>query len=574
MIVRTNLVVKTAVCVALLAITFAVFGETLGYGFINFDDPAYVADNPGIQAGLNWDNVLWAFSHIHSHNWHPFTTLSHMLDCQIFGVNPGLHHLMNVLLHGASAIVLFLFLNQATGSVWSSAFVAAVFAIHPLRVESVAWISERKDELSGFFFMLTLLAYVRYTLRPAIWRYCVTAILFVCGLLSKPMVVTLPVVLLLLDYWPLERLESLGVARIIAEKIPLFVFSIAAAIVTLIVQNTGAIGLVPLEVLPLWWRVTNALSAYLVYIRQMFWPTDLALAYNHPGKLPGWEVAATALTVAVVTSGVWVFRKRWPYSMTGWSWYLVMLLPVIGLVQVGGQAHADRYTYLPQIGLLIAITWIVLDLTKSWQHRSLALGILAIVILGALGLRANDQLRYWRDSETLWRHALAVSQNSDLAHLNLGMILADQKRLDDAIGELQGVVTRHPNDADTRVKLANALSEKEGRINDAIREYEATVRLGPNPDAETELANLLIAQGRADEALRYYLDVAELQPTSALAHYNLAVGLHRVRRLSEAIVQYREALRIDPNYPDAQRFLDQALLEKDQSDARFRLKEP
>jgi Flp pilus assembly protein TadD len=571
--VRTSLVVKIAVCVALLAITFAVFRDTPGYGFINFDDPAYVAGNPRIQAGLSWDNVVWAMTQVHSHNWHPLTTMSHILDCQIFGVNPGAHHLVNVLLHGAGALLLFLFLHQVTGGVWRSAFVAAVFAIHPLRVESVAWISERKDVLSGFFFMLTLLAYVRYTHRPTVWRYGVTSILFVCGLLAKPMLVTLPVVLLLLDYWPLERLESSGAARMIAEKIPLFVLSIACAMVTLIVQNTGALGLVTLEVLPLWWRVTNALSVYLVYVRQMFWPTDLALAYNHPGKLPGWEVAATAFALAALSSGALVLRKRCPYLLTGWSWYLVMLLPVIGLVQVGGQAHADRYTYLPQIGLLIAITWMVLDLTRPWRYRGPALSAVAIVVLSALGLRANDQVRYWRDSETLWRHALAVTRNNDMAHLNLGMILTDQKRLDDAIAELQGVVTRHPNDAEARLKLANALSEKEGRVNEAIREYEAVVRLGPNPDAETEIANLLIAQGRVSEALRYYSHVVEIEPSSALAHYNLAVGLHRLGQLSEAIGQYREALRIDPNYPDAQKFLEQALLERDQSDTKFRLKE-
>jgi len=572
-IVRANLVVKIAVCVALLAITFAVFGKTAGYGFVNFDDPAYVAGNPRIQAGVNWDNVVWAFSHIHSNNWHPLTTISHMLDCQLFGVNPVAHHLVNVFLHGAAAILLFLFLNQVTGGVWSSAFVAAVFAIHPLRVESVAWVSERKDVLSGLFFMLTLLAYAYYTRRPNTWRYFVMSVFFAGGLLSKPTLIPTPVVLLFLDYWPLNRSDK-SATSLILEKIPLFILAIACAATTVVVQNAGAIGLVPLAVLPMWWRITNALLAYLVYIGQTFWPNDLALIYSHPGKLPAWEIAATALALTVLTAGAFLLRKRCSYLLTGWGWYLVMLLPVIGLVQVGGQAHADRYTYLPQIGLLIAITWMVLDLTKSWRLRSPALAIVAIIVVSALGLRANDQARFWHDSETLWRHALAVTKDNDMAHLNLGMLFADQKRLDDAIAELQEVVARHPSEADARLKLANALSEKEGRMNDAIREYEAAVRLGPNPDAETELANLLIAQGRADEALPHYTHVAIIQPSSALAHYNLAVGMHRLGRLPEAIEQYREALRIDPKYPDAQRFLDQALIQKDQSDGRFRSKEP
>ena len=563
---RAQLVLKFAICAALIAITWAVFGHAVGHEFVNFDDPNYVSENPQIHAGLNWQSIVWAFTHVHSHNWHPLTTMSHMLDWQLFGAKPGAHHFVNVLLHTIGAVLLFLALEQMTGGIWRSAFVAAIFAIHPLHVESVAWISERKDVLSGVFFVLTLLAYFRYTRKPGVGRYLTMSFLFACGLMSKPMLVTLPIVLLLLDYWPLERFGKLSAKKLIAEKIPLLVLSIGSAVATLIVQS-GGVGLVPLEVLPLSWRITNALAAYLVYIWQMIWPADLALIYNHPGKLPIWKVAGAAAVLIAVTLGVFALRKRSPYLVVGWLWYLVMLVPVLGLIQVGGQAHADRYTYLPQIGLCLAATWGVVDLARFWRYHGAILGAAAAIIISALALRAAAQAWYWHDSERLWRHSLAVTTQNDMAHLGLGQLFLDQKRLDDAIAELQTVVARHPNDVDARLRLAGALSEKKDRMNDAIAEYEAAAKIGdPNPDIETTLANLLLEAGRIDEAIKYYQHVVQLQPASALAHYNLAVGLHRDRRLSEAIIHYKAALQIDPNYPDADDFLGRALLENGQED--------
>ena len=582
---RAQLVLKFAICAALIAITWAVFGQTLGHEFVNFDDPIYVSENDHVRAGLSWQGVAWAFTHVHSHNWHPLTTMSHMLDCQLFGLKPGAHHFVNVLLHSATAALLFFLLAQFTGSpsspqdesvsprrpdrtgaIGSSAFVAAVFAIHPLHVESVAWISERKDVLSGLFFVLTLLAYFYYTRKPNIGRYLSVSILFACGLMSKPMLVTLPVILLLLDYWPLKRLSGPSARRVLVEKIPLVILSIASAVGTLVAQNEG-IGLVRLEVLPLSWRITNALVACLVYIWQMIWPANLALAYHHPGKLPLWQVAGAAALLVAVTLGVFALRKRSPYLVVGWLWYLVMLVPVLGLIQVGGQAHADRYTYLPQIGLSVAVTWGVVDLARFWRYYGAILGAAAAIIISALALRAANQVWYWHDSERLWRHALTVTTENDVAHLGLGQLLLDQERLDDAITELQIVVARHPNDVDARLKLASALSEKKGRMNDAIAQYEAAAKIGaPDPDVETTLANLLLEQGRMEEAIRYYRDVVRLQPSSARAHYNLAVGLHRDKQLSEAIIHYKAALQIDPNYPDADDFLGQALLENGQED--------
>jgi len=527
--VRARFVLITAIALGLVAITFAVFWQAHDFAFLNYDDPPYVTDNPHIKSGLAMQNVWWAFTHIHSNNWHPLTSVSHMLDCQLFGLNSGAHHLVNILLHSANTVLLFVLLEMLTARVWSSAFVAAVFGIHPLHVESVVWIAERKDVLSGFFFMLTLIAYVRYAKQPKVVHYVTMSILFVLGLMSKPMLVTLPFILLLLDYWPLQRFEQMTLQKLFVEKIPLFVLALVSAVITLIVQSKGTIGLVRLDVLPFSWRVMNALSAYLVYIRQMFWPIDLALAYNHPGKLPMWQVVFAAVTLIGATLLFFVARKQKPFLIVGWFWYLIMLLPVIGLIQVGGQSHADRYTYLPQIGLYIAVTWIVVDLSRSWRFQTPALGAAAIVSVTMLMWRSSNQVWYWHDSERLWRHSLAVTKDNDVAHLGLARLFTDQTRVDDA-----------------------------------ITEYETVLQIGYNPDVETTLANLLLEQGRSEEAIRYYRHVAQLQPSSALAHYNLAVGLHRAGRLSEAIVHYKEALRIQPGYPDADYFLGEALLQSGQ----------
>ena len=396
---------------------------------------------------------------------------------------------------------------------------------------------------------------------------------FALCLIAKPMLITLPFILLLLDYWPLNRWQSSNgedqrspVAKLIIEKVPLFLLSIACAVTTLVVQSKGTVGLVPLDELPFSWRLMNAFSATLVYIQQMFWPVELALGYSHPGKLPLWQFALAAATLIAATILFSLVRQRKPFLIVGWCWYLIMLVPVIGLVQVGGQAHADRYTYLPQIGLYVAVTWMIVDLVKAWPVRIPILSAVGVVTLFVLSACSWRQVGYWRDSETLWRHSLAVTKDNDIAHLGLGMLFSDQKRLNDAIAELQGVVDRHPNDADARLKLAAALAEKKDRVDEAIDQYEKADRTGSNPDVETTIANLLLDQGRVGDALRYYRLVVELQPSSALAHYNLAVGLHRAGQLPEAIVHYKEALRIQPDYPDADYFLGEALFQNGQTD--------
>ena len=569
---RTELIPKWAICAGLIALTWLVFGRTVSFDFVNYDDPAYVSENAQIQSGLNWPNLVWAFTHIHSDNWHPLTTISHMLDCQLFGVRPGAHHFVNVLLHSTSVVLLFLLLETMTGRLWTSAFVAAIFAIHPLHVESVAWISERKDVLSGLFFVLTLFAYFRYASAPSLGRYVTMSILFVCGLLAKPMLVTVPAVLLLIDYWPLNRSQKSAVGgqsnatSLIIEKVPLFALSVASAAVTVFVQNQGQSGLVHFDVLPFSWRITNALAAIFIYVGQMLWPADLALGYGHPGKSPVWQVAACAATLIAITLGVIAARKRRPYLPVGWFWYLMMLLPVIGLVQVGGQSHADRYTYLPQLGLYIAITWWLVELANSFRVPRTAVAVAGVLVLGALSVCAANQVSYWHDSERLWLHALAVTKHNDVAHLALGQFYADQHKLDGALVELQTVVARHPGDVDARLRLAKVLSEKEGRTNDAIAQFEAAIEKEPNPDAETTLGNLLLQHDRIEEAVEHYRHVVELDPASPLSHFNLAVGLHRLGRLTEAISEYKNALVIDPKYPDAEQFLGEALRQNGQSD--------
>ena len=514
------------VSVFLLGLTWLVFGQTLRYDFVNYDDPSYVYQNTRITSGINFANVAWAFSHIHSENWHPLTTITHMLDCQLHGLNAGWHHFTNVLLHCLAVVLLFVALERMTGALWRSAFVSAVFAVHPLHVESVAWIAERKDVLSAVFFMVTLLAYFHYTRSPSIGRYLIVAIVFALGLMSKPMLVTLPFVLLLLDYWPLGRFDAhrsntgRQVLQLVMEKIPLIALSAVSSLITFLAQR-GAIGWT--EQLPMSERITNAFVAYVVYIQQMFWPTELAVFYPHPeNRLPIWEVSLALIVLVGIMAAAFVLRKRAPYLVTGWLWYLGMLVPVIGLLQVGWQGHADRYTYLPQIGLYIALTWAVTDLTRSWRFQRLALGAAALLIVGALSCRAWLQTSYWRDSETLFTHALAVTSNNDVALNNLGIIFLDKGQLDDAISKLQAAIDLRPENAPAHDNLAKALLKK-GQVAEAMVHYRKFLELEPaNVEARNTLGTALIQQGHVREAIDQWQEVLALQPENGNAASNLA----------------------------------------------------
>jgi protein O-mannosyl-transferase len=525
-----------AICIFLVAITWIVFGRTVGHDFVNYDDQNYVYENPKIIGGLSMAGVVWAFTHIHAQNWHPLTTISHMLDCQLFGLKAGGHHFTNVVLHTIAVVLLFLVLRQMTGALWRSAFVAAVFAIHPLRVESVAWVAERKDVLSGVFFMLIIGAYIRYVRAPSSWRYLAVAFLLGLGLMTKPILVTVPLVLLLLDYWPLNRWpnRSSGQSKVrsrwlgglsilpdvMVEKIPLLALSAGSVVATLIAQKQ-AIGWI--EQLPLRWRLNNAILSYILYAWQMVWPVKLAVFYPHPeDRLPLWEVVLAFAALIAATGGAVALRKRNPYIVTGWLWYMIMLLPVIGVIQVGWQGRADRYTYLPQIGLYILIAWAIADLTGWWRHQREILGTAAVFVLGAFGSLAWIQTSYWRNSETLWSHALAVTPQNDVAENNLGIISMQRGRLEEAISRFETAIQLRPENAPAHQNLAKAFLQK-GQVEAAIEHYRRFLELDPD-QAETRniLGTLLLQRGRIGEALDQWQQTLVTNPQNGNAKNNLA----------------------------------------------------
>lgn len=517
---ETNL--KLAICVALVVITWAIFGQTLGHQFVNYDDLLYVVENQHIRAGLSWHGILWAFTHVHSQNWHPLTSMSHMLDCQLFGLQPRWHHFVNVLLHSAGAVLLFLALQQMTGALWPSAFAAAVFAIHPLRVESVAWIAERKDVLSGVFFMLTLLAYVRYVRGPSIGRYATMSIFFVCGLMSKPMLVTLPIVLLFLDYWPLNRFgdSRSTITKLFTEKIPLFTLAVGSCLATLLAQNF-ALG--SSEYLPLKWRITNAIVSYVDYIRQMFWPVDLIPFYIHPeNRLEIWRLIVAAAILAAITAIAFVRRHKNPYLLVGWFWYIVMLTPVIGIIQVGLQGRADRYTYLPQIGLYIAIAWFIRDLTKSWRPQALILYGAGGIVLCALSILSWKQTTHWRDSETLWSHALTITRDSDVAHAGLAGILIVRGQTDAAIEHYTRALSRRDGNVAAHYGLAIALAS-ERKFDAAIAHFQKALSIQPdNIQVSNYLGALFAGKGEISSAIAAWKQTLSFDPENADAANNLA----------------------------------------------------
>ena len=554
-------VTSILICLGLVAVAWAVFGQTLTHDFVNFDDYVYVYDNPLVVRGLSIEGIIGAFTHTHALNWHPLTTLSHMLDCQLYGLKAGGHHFTNVILHTISVLLLFLVIKQMTGGLWQSAFVAALFAIHPLHVESVAWIAERKDVLSAAFFMLTLAAYARYARAPSAPRYLLVALLYACALMSKPMLVTLPFVLLLLDYWPLGRIgaqkSEVGsqLRRLITEKIPLFALSALSCIATLLTQRQAPNAI---DQLPFLWRLNNSFVSYVTYIWQMLWPARLAVFYPHPNdRLPLLEVTAAITFLVGVSLLVTYLRRTKPYLVTGWFWYLGMLVPVIGFVQVGEQAHADRYTYLPQIGLYIMIAWTVGDLLlKSTSRvRQALVGIAAAIAIVCLGVRAFVQVSYWKNSETLWSHTLAVTSDNDVAHNNLGFLFLRRGELDKAISQFQAALDIRSRNTETHYSLGAALIEnnlgnafaRKQLWDEAIDHLEEAVRLRPDyADAYFNLGSVFFQQGRIDQAIAQWQKALAIRPRDAEAHRNVASALRKQGNVKEAIAEYEQALNIVP----------------------------
>ena len=563
----------TAICVFLLLAVALVFGQTVGYEFVNYDDHQYVYENPQVTGGLIARGIAWAFTSGHANNWHPLTWLSHMLDVQVYGLNAGGHHLTNVLLHAAATILLFLVLWRMTGFLWRSAFVAAVFAVHPLRVESVAWVAERKDVLSGLFFMLTLWAYVGYARRPfSLGRYLTVTVLFGLGLMAKPMLVTLPLVLLLLDYWPLGRMglpaagrSSPFSRRVVIEKLPMLPLAAASCVATFIAQGEAVI---PVDVIPISSRIANALVSYIAYIGKFFYPMGLAVLYPHPGGgLPIWEVVASTLLLTGISAAALAWRRRFPYLFVGWFWYVGMLVPVIGLVQVGSHSMADRYTYMPQIGLCLSVTWGVAQLAASWRHRRRVCGVTsALVVLVLMGL-AWRQTSYWQDSETLWNHALACTANNYIVHNNIGNTLVGLGRLDAAIAHYQKALEIKPEFAAAHNNLGNVLTEI-GQFDAAVAHCQRALEIKPDfAAAHNNIGNALVGIGQVDMAIAHYRRALEIQPDYARAHYNLGNTLAGRGQVDVAITHFQKALEIEPDDAEAHNNLGVAMYGRGHVDA-------
>ncbi len=541
--IRSDRLQFFALCAVLMAATFFTYWPVRTHDFVKYDDDKYVTDNRQVQSGLNERSVRWAFTSGYASNWHPVTWLSHMLDCELFGLQPRGPHLVNVLLHIANAVLLFAFLKRTTGAVRSSAFVAALFALHPLHVESVAWVAERKDVLSTFFWMLTMLAYARYADKPKIARYLLVLLLFGLGLMAKPMLVTLPFVLLLLDYWLLERTRRLPFRSLLLEKVPLAALAVASSIVTFLVQrNSGAVQ--PIDAIDLRSRLGNALVAYVSYIGKMFWPQDLAVLYPHPGaSLPAVKVLCCGLLlIAGSICFLWAGRRR-KYLAVGWLWYIVTLIPVIGLVQVGVQAMADRYSYVPLTGLFIMLTWGVAE-TRRGRGLATTLGMIAVVCV--LAVVTSHQLRYWQNSVTLFEHTLAVTRDNYVMHNNYANFLMEAGRTTEAVDHFRRSLQIEPDRPEVRNNLGNAYS-RIGKPGDAVEQYRQALRLNPNfAEAHYNLALVLSEQNRISEAVEEYREAIRLDPDNADALSNLGYELAQTGQFERAIELYRKALEIQP----------------------------
>lgn len=540
--------IAPGICIFLAAITWLVFGQTLRHDFVNHDDPTYVYKNAEVTEGLTIHGIILAFTHFHAGNWHPLTSISHMLDCQFYGLNAGGHHFTSVVLHTAAVILLFLVLRQMTGALWPSAFVAALFAIHPLRVESVAWVSERKDVLSGVFFMLTLGAYLRYVRKPSsLPRELLVALLFALGLMSKPMLVTMPFVLLLLDYWPLHRFAQLSSTkdgarpdhwwgrlsvsgRLVLEKIPLLMLSAVSCVLTLLAQKQSAKGILYYissgrwtRESPLAWRVSNAFVACMGYIWKMIYPLHLDPDYPRDAtRLSLVEITFAVALIVFITAVALILRKTRPYVITGWLWYLGMLVPVMGVFDVGWQARSDRYTYLPQIGLYLLITWSIAEISTSWRYRREILGVGAGVIIATLTWFARVQTSYWQDSESLWTHTLAVNSDSDVAHNGLGIVLWEKGQREEAISHFEKAVNIRPWNVFAQNNLALSLF-RQGRLEEAIAHLQMSLQSQPdNTETRKILGAVLFQAGRVNEAIAQWEQTLKIQPADWEARNSLA----------------------------------------------------
>jgi protein O-mannosyl-transferase len=542
---------------ALAGAVAVLYAPVAGFEFVTFDDPEYVYRNRHVLDGLGWAGVVWAFGAGYAANWHPLTWLSHMADASLFGTWAGGHHLTSVALHAASAAVLLVAVERLGGRRWEAVVVAAAFALHPLRVESVAWVSERKDVLAALAWVGAMLAYAGWARRPSAPRYALVAAVFALGLLAKPMVVTLPFALVLLDVWPLGRVTRHGWRRVVVEKVPLFALSVVASIVTYRVQ-AGAGAVASLDQQPVLHRVGNALVSYVAYLAKTVWPADLAMFYPQ-ALLHGGEVLGAAAVLLAVTLLALREAPRRPYLLVGWLWFLGTLVPVIGIVRAGEQAMADRFTYVPGIGLAIMAAWGAGELARRGDRAWWAVTAAAALVLLAWTARTRAQLATWRDSPTLYRHALAVTEGNHVAHGNLGLLLLEEGRVDEAMAHFRAAVAARPLSAKMHVNLGVGLATL-GRHDEAIAEYETALRLdGRLPLAHYNLGIELAERGRLDEAVARYEEAIRLDPEYALPRVNLGLALANRGRVEEAIAHYRAAIALDPTLVPAYNNLAVAL---------------
>jgi Tfp pilus assembly protein PilF len=570
---RPDLLILLALAVA----TLAIYAQVIGHQFITLDDPTYIQENPMVNRGVTLAGLAWAFTTFHATNWHPLTWISHMIDCQLFGMNAGGHLLVNALIHAANTILVFWFLLRTTHARWPSALVAAFFAVHPLHVESVAWASERKDTLSTFFGLLSLIGYVRYAEAPSISRYAWVATTLALGLLAKPMLVTWPLVMLLLDYWPLGRFHrsdfrgqpahrSLGVGGwsvvrgLVVEKIPLFALVAASAVITFLAQSQGG-AVRTFTDAPITLRLSNALVSYAKYLLLTIWPNDLAVYYPFAwAGIPAWQMIGAAFLLIGITRFCFSQRKIRPYLIVGWLWFLGTLVPVIGLVQVGGQIMADRYFYVPSIGLFVAIVFGLADIAKSWRVAPLLNGGIAVGVLLILATLTNAQIRRWRDSFTLFEHTLAVTPPNLRIENSLALAMGASGRYDEAAAHFEKTLQIDPNFYDGLVGMG-VTRAFQGRIPEAIAYFQGAIRSQPDtPKAHVQLALALWKQSDDQAAFEEMRRASQLAPKDADIRADFGLALELVGQIPEAIEQLHEALRMNPNNAEAHGNLGLALL--------------
>ena len=563
------------------------FGRIVGNDFINFDDPHYITENNYVKSGVNLESIKWAFTSSHAANWHPLTWLSHMLDWQLFGANASVHHLVSLLLHIGGTILLFLFFNKTTGLLWPSAFVAALFALHPLRVESVAWASERKDVLSMFLGLSSIYAYAYYVESSKLSRYFISLILFALSLMAKPMLVTLPFVLLLLDYWPLERWQKAfqpglspvssdsclvkkkdkprrvdsakekiismplrNRAKIISpllwEKLPFIILVLVSCILTIWAQH---VAIAPLEKLPFLDRILNAIVSYVQYLMKIFWPVDLAIFYTYRQYLPSWQVFGAASILLGISISVIYAIKKAPFLFVGWFWYLGTLIPVIGLVQVGKQSIADRYTYFPSIGIAIILAWGIGYLMPKEKLRKMILIPAAVIVFAGLTFLTWQQCGYWKNSISLFTHVLQATKDNYLAHINLGAALVAEEKKEEAIVHYREAFEINPTSSLALTNLCMSLVA-EGKTEEAIAYYFAAIKINPDHiTAHYNLAEVFVKQNKLDQAIKHFREAVRINPSSFGALNNLGVNLERQLKHDEAIYYYRKASLIEPRNP-------------------------